>query len=194
MAETPRAYGFTKPTALILKGMAHPTPNELIAPFVQPGGNAVGAWLMEALTDITAAVDATTAGSGEAAVAKRDADGATAAELVSHANQEVSTTVYNLGPEILQGDFFQATRDLAGTIWVTPRATAKHGKTSGTITARSGATPGTGNVNLMSDDLATTGTAVTAKSVFGQTIASGTYCVVLQLGSGDWTIIAADCP
>ena len=196
MADEPQVFGFTKPVAMMLKqqalgggSMTNPSP------VFNPPGNIVGAWLMEATSIITAAVDASTAGEGTAAIAKRDRDGTTGAELVSHADQDMTATVYNLGPEIASGAFFIGVRALEGTIYaISLPASPVHAKTSGTITARSGATLGSGSVDLLNDDLTTTGVTVTANNAFGSSIATAAYCIVMMLASGEYTIVSVDCP
>jgi len=195
MSEKPGAFGFEKPIAEKLKVMAGGSLSFKQGPFSVPG-NSAGVWLMEALEVITAAVDSTTAGEGLAAIAKRDKNGATGAELVSHAGQAMSHQVYNMGGEIAEGDFFIGVRALSGSIFAVSSLPTNptHAKTSGTVTARSGTTLGTGSVDLLEDDLTTTGVTITAKNTFSQSIASGTYCIVLLLASGDYTIISADCP
>ncbi len=69
--------------------------------------------------------------------------------------------------------------------------------TSGTITARSGTTPGTGNVTPYGWDgtsLVTMGTTIPVYSISSTTggIPTNTYCIVLKIFGAYW-IITADC-
>jgi hypothetical protein len=71
------------------------------------------------------------------------------------------------------------------------------GVTNGAITARSGGTPGTGNVTIQTWNgtaLASLGVDVKAYSISSTTggIPSGTYCIVLRICGSYW-LISVDC-
>lgn len=120
--------------------------------------NAVGKWVMKAITPITAAdyrctgyQPTPTPGEGLAAICYRDLE---TGQLVEHRVGKdlelVTITVYSLLSEIIPtGWYFLGTRDLAGTIWAEAAFAQCEG--SGGSGAGSGLGSGSGCIDIVTD-------------------------------------------
>ncbi len=81
---------------------------------------------------------------------------------------------------------------------ITPNSNGQLAITDGTITARSGTTPGTGTVFDVYYDGSVLVTDTTTKTVLSYSsttggIATGVYCWIVQDDDGNWWIISVDC-
>jgi hypothetical protein len=138
--------------------------------------NAVGKWVMKALTPISAAdyrctgyQPTPTPGEGLASICYRDLE---TGQLVEHipdpgSGERVTATVYSLLSEVIpQGWYFIGTRDLAGTIWAEAAFAQCEG--SGGSGAGSGLGSGSGCINIVTDvsfDVATCRLIVCTRNV-----------------------------
>lgn len=119
----------------------------------------------------------------------------TANEAISGA----SYAVLNPAGAIASGQLVRVEEDMDGNLIAIPSVPTWLGKTTSTITARSGTTPGSGTVALQTLSGGSivadpSGTTVTANqfSASATTIASGKYCTVAWF-SGAWWVVSAEC-
>jgi hypothetical protein len=73
----------------------------------------------------------------------------------------------------------------------------RYARTAGTISARAGASPGSGPVTFYRDDHGTLVDAdepdADATNITGGTLNRNVWCIVGRIESQQWTIVAADC-
>lgn len=162
----------------------------------------VGAWVMKATTSITACDWTATdpdLGTGTAKLLHKDSSD-NLDDYHHDGTNDVTVTTWNLLPEALSsGDIFLGLRVNENVVYVVkPLSIPRHflGITSGTISARSGTTVGTGTVQpkyMSGSTITSMGSTITAKSWVASTIATSTYVWVDRDDYGTYWINSAEC-